>query len=696
MKISHKVVAQTLFAWGLVVGHALPVQATKGNLKHAQTAQDPPYIERAIVYAGAMWPFYLVGGHFGHHAAAVSVEMDGVTLTAADFQYLDEATIAIYRSLEALPVDDQGQCRLVVVTAGRRSQPFVFSTVEEVDGADPFPSPGAPNPSNSSSAAAANAYAHPSDPAGFDRDQAAPYPASAMPIREEDNLAAHFAPGRLPVRIENQSEHAYDLIISNATIQMLLRTTGPLGDAITEVRSGQPVRLETNAVVSLAAALERPFWHADFSLARAGTHAPGEAFVWFNTVVDQNDKLSILFKMGNPGGLQLGNDRRSLLIPSGGARQGGPAIPSRGVDVSAAVPVAVVAQAQAQASQAIPVQPADPLGRKPKRARQPAAGKQVASLERHRKAAKPEPLALSSAKVAKAAAGKTSARHAARTGKATKRKSHDGQKRFDPAARVHLINWFKAHLEEPNPDGPTRQQLAAETGLTKEQVQMWFVNTRKRFLFRHPTDPTQNRWQNLSKRKPQAPASKKKQAGHLRSLDGFPAPVNQLFLDWARAHILNPYPDAAQKEIFQQKTGLVRGQVTHWFINFRHRHWVEEGRRLGIDVTRIKADLEQALAGTPSEPIAAAASSAAAAASPTSEAARPYGTRNRKQPSSSDRKPAVKQEQEDSDGEYVPSDEDAASANEDEDLDAEMENEDEESDGLEGSGEDEEEEEEEG
>ena len=43
--------------------------------------------------------------------------------------------------------------------------------------------------------------------------------------------------------------------------------------------------------------------------------------------------------------------------------------------------------------------------------------------------------------------------------------------------------------------------------------------------------------------------------------------------EWARNHVGSPYPNAGDKHILSEQTGLTTTQVSSWFANFRKRKW---------------------------------------------------------------------------------------------------------------------------
>lgn len=56
---------------------------------------------------------------------------------------------------------------------------------------------------------------------------------------------------------------------------------------------------------------------------------------------------------------------------------------------------------------------------------------------------------------------------------------------FSEEARSILLEWFINHSEHPYPKQSEKEMLARKTGLTVEQIKVWFVNTRTRKRIKH-------------------------------------------------------------------------------------------------------------------------------------------------------------------------------------------------------------------
>ncbi|KAL9647673.1 hypothetical protein ABK040_015162 [Willaertia magna] len=54
--------------------------------------------------------------------------------------------------------------------------------------------------------------------------------------------------------------------------------------------------------------------------------------------------------------------------------------------------------------------------------------------------------------------------------------------KFTKEDKEVLINWLKEHEDYPYPNENEKQMLLERVGMTKEQLETWFVNNRKRLL----------------------------------------------------------------------------------------------------------------------------------------------------------------------------------------------------------------------
>jgi hypothetical protein len=51
---------------------------------------------------------------------------------------------------------------------------------------------------------------------------------------------------------------------------------------------------------------------------------------------------------------------------------------------------------------------------------------------------------------------------------------------FENSSRDLLLEWYKVNFEHPYPTKEQKEELAGLTGLTRTQIDTWFVNTRRR------------------------------------------------------------------------------------------------------------------------------------------------------------------------------------------------------------------------
>jgi hypothetical protein len=169
--------------------------------------------------------------------------------------------------------------------------------------------------------------------------------------------------------------------------------------------------------------------------------------------------------------------------------------------------------------------------------------------------------------------------------------------RHEYEAQALLKAWFKAHLDHPYPKDAEKRALAIATKMNLSQVSDWFTNTRKRWWWEHPTNPVLNEWRALGrppamnkarkpardraasgpsaklvpgKRKPMAPRSS---ASPIDQPQAFTPHATDVLTRWAVDHLAHPYPSVAQKTDLAVAAQVSFDQVTHWYINYRSRHW---------------------------------------------------------------------------------------------------------------------------
>lgn len=233
-----------------------------------------------------------------------------------------------------------------------------------------------------------------------------------------------------------------------------------------------------------------------------------------------------------------------------------------------------------------------------------------------------------------------------------------------------LQNWFRALVDNPYPNAKQKSELMAETGASLKQVVNWFTNTRKRFWYRHPTDPTKNELRDErvpgSESTPRPSATPKDGAKAERSRpvwSALPAVVEAkqpftkaaraVLRQWALDHLRDPYPSDDDKRSLMQKTKLNYSQVSAFFINFRMRAWGKACAAQGLVLHR-----SSAAGASYAEPVTSAQPGVIAGQpkpAPALKRSLPKAARLVSAASA-----APKPKQEDSDSDYAPSDSDAA------------------------------------
>ena len=107
-----------------------------------------------------------------------------------------------------------------------------------------------------------------------------------------------------------------------------------------------------------------------------------------------------------------------------------------------------------------------------------------------------------------------------------------------------LQEWLHAHWKYPYPSSNDKKDLCAKTGISKAQINSWFINNRGRHW--KGSEPQQT----------------------------------HILQKWLHEHWKYPYPSSNDKKDLCAKTGLSRAQIHNWFINNRWRsnypngpHW---------------------------------------------------------------------------------------------------------------------------
>ena len=178
---------------------------------------------------------------------------------------------------------------------------------------------------------------------------------------------------------------------------------------------------------------------------------------------------------------------------------------------------------------------------------------------------------------------------------------------YSAKARSVMTNWFRAHVAKPYPTDEEKQALCQEADVTLITLNNWFTNTRKRYWWKHPTNPELNELRatrvlkngpdHQAKPRPSQPqAASAAKRGTKRSpssglIPKAPEPkvpwhprASAVLMAWAtsKEHIADPYPSDLQKHELAQAAGVTYDQVLAWFINYRGRRWGREAAKQGI------------------------------------------------------------------------------------------------------------------
>jgi hypothetical protein len=141
-------------------------------------------------------------------------------------------------------------------------------------------------------------------------------------------------------------------------------------------------------------------------------------------------------------------------------------------------------------------------------------------------------------------------------------------KKIPVASTCILSGWYTDHIHYPYPSDLEVEELAEETGLSKEQVKKWMANKRVRNF--NTLSITGNQHPIKFKFKGQRYTD--------NGPDGKPTNYKQLhpharriLSEWYEDNLDNPYPSDEEKCELVKRTGITEQQVKSWFANKRSR-----------------------------------------------------------------------------------------------------------------------------
>jgi hypothetical protein len=65
------------------------------------------------------------------------------------------------------------------------------------------------------------------------------------------------------------------------------------------------------------------------------------------------------------------------------------------------------------------------------------------------------------------------------SGNSTNKRRKKNRANYSNAVTKILVNWFKDHLHHPYPLEEERRALCESTGLSRKQLRVWFIDTRR-------------------------------------------------------------------------------------------------------------------------------------------------------------------------------------------------------------------------
>jgi hypothetical protein len=175
--------------------------------------------------------------------------------------------------------------------------------------------------------------------------------------------------------------------------------------------------------------------------------------------------------------------------------------------------------------------------------------------------------------------------------------------RLSRVAENGLTYWFREHVAKPYPTQHQKAQLMSALNVTSQQLTNWFSNTRKRYWFKHPHDPSKNLL--LGERLPgsqsQPRRAKSERPPEPKPRLPFSEDAKRLLSAWARNHLEDPYPTDAEKWALAAEAKVTWDQVGHWFINYRGRGWRRD--KAAVALRRLASDLQAGPSSLAAQPV---------------------------------------------------------------------------------------------
>jgi Homeobox KN domain len=132
----------------------------------------------------------------------------------------------------------------------------------------------------------------------------------------------------------------------------------------------------------------------------------------------------------------------------------------------------------------------------------------------------------------------------------TKKKPHNQR-----VTRV-LKKWMELNIDSPYPNKNQKNELVAQTKLSFHQINVWFVNARRRKM-KKENDDDESISSQIPAGCPNKPHAKR---------------VTRVLKEWMQLNIDSPFPNKDQKKELMAQTKLSLRQINVWFFNARKRN----------------------------------------------------------------------------------------------------------------------------